>query len=89
MRPAYRGRGFGTALLRELARVCLDVSEGKGRVEWSVLKWNTPSIEFYQSGKVGARRMEEWVGMRVEGEGVKRLAGLDVEETKEGGLSEG
>jgi len=72
VRPKYRGSGFGTALIKALARECqrLDCK----RLEWSVLKWNTPSIDFYQGGSIGATRMEEWVGMRVEGEGLVRLA---------------
>ncbi|KAJ9606696.1 Peroxygenase 1 [Cladophialophora chaetospira] len=72
VRPAYRGRGFGTALIQALARECQRLN--CKRLEWSVLKWNTPSIEFYQGGSVGATRMEEWVGMRVEGEGLETLA---------------
>lgn len=77
VRPEYRGTGFGTALIRALARECerLDCK----RLEWSVLKWNQPSIDFYQGDSIGATRMEEWVGMRVEGEGLGRLA------RKEGG----
>ncbi|KIX95515.1 uncharacterized protein Z520_08635 [Fonsecaea multimorphosa CBS 102226] len=70
--PTYRGRGYGTALIRALARECQRLQ--CRRLEWSVLKWNTPSIEFYQGGSVGATRMEEWVGMRVEGERLERLS---------------
>ncbi|OAL35136.1 hypothetical protein AYO20_05613 [Fonsecaea nubica] len=70
--PTYRGRGYGTALIRALARECRRLN--CRRLEWSVLKWNTPSIEFYQGGSVGATRMEEWVGMRVEGEQLERLS---------------
>ena len=74
VRPEYRGCGYGTALLRELARECLRL--GCQRLEWNVLKWNEPSIRFYQGRSVGATRMEEWVGMRVEGEeGLRRLIG--------------
>lgn len=132
VRPEWRGRGFGRALLREMGREALRVAgeahavggesvanaevetsetgaasqagaaaaasvdaegreggegeEGgkkekgkgntKGRVEWSVLKWNQPSIDFYESEGVGARKMDGWWRMRVEGEGVGRLAGL-------------
>ncbi|UUU40794.1 GNAT family N-acetyltransferase [Streptomyces sp. NBC_00162] len=56
VRPGARGGGYGKALLRELARIC--VERGYGRLEWSVLNWNTPSIEFYES--LGARLQDEW-----------------------------
>jgi hypothetical protein len=59
-------------LLAALAKEVVEM--GGGRLEWSVLKWNEPSIKFYEGENVGARRMEEWVGMRVEGEGLGRLA---------------
>ena len=72
VRPMYRGRGYGTALLQALAVETVKV--GGRRLEWSVLKWNEPSIRFYEGEGVGATRMEEWVGMRVEGEGLGRLA---------------
>lgn len=72
VRPAHRGKGYGTALIRALARECERL--GCKRLEWSVLKWNQPSIAFYQGKEVGATRMEEWVGMRVDGEGLERLA---------------
>ena len=48
------------------------VEHGCGRYEWSVLRWNTPSIEFYEA--FGARAMEEWVGYRLEGEALARFA---------------
>jgi len=72
VRPVYRGAGFGTALIQALARECVRL--GCRRLEWSVLKWNTPSIDFYQGPSVGATRMEEWVGMRVDGERLQELA---------------
>ncbi|RMD41874.1 hypothetical protein DV735_g3282, partial [Chaetothyriales sp. CBS 134920] len=59
VRPAYRKRGYGKALLAALGRECLRI--GGGRVEWSVLKWNEPSLQFYQSEAIGAARMEEWI----------------------------
>lgn len=61
--PASRGRGYGAALLRELARTC--VKHGYQRLDWSVLKWNEPSIAFY--GSLGAVPMDEWVGYRLTG----------------------
>lgn len=72
VRPALRGKGYGKRLLVELAREVVAMSGG--RLEWAVLKWNEPSIRFYES--VGARMMSEWVGMRVDGEGLVKLAGL-------------
>ncbi|KAL6244366.1 Peroxygenase 1 [Rhinocladiella similis] len=72
VRPAYRGKGFGGALLSALARECLRI--GCKRLDWSVLKWNEPSIKFYEGEGVGAKRMSEWMGMRVDGEGLGRLA---------------
>ncbi|KIW95487.1 uncharacterized protein Z519_04072 [Cladophialophora bantiana CBS 173.52] len=79
VRPSHRGRGYGTALIRALARECRRLN--CRRLEWSVLKWNTPSIDFYQGASVGATRMEEWVGMRVEGDRLERL-GRMVEGTR-------
>lgn len=65
-----RGKGYGTKLLSTLAKEVLEM--GGGRLEWSVLKWNTPSIRFYES--IGAKGMEDWMGMRVDGEGLAKLA---------------
>ncbi|KAL8985261.1 MAG: hypothetical protein Q9205_000997 [Flavoplaca limonia] len=62
VRPKFRGRGYGKRLLGELALETKRV--GGERLEWSVLKWNEPSLKFYES--LGARRMEGWVGMRVD-----------------------
>ncbi|MGW3327028.1 N-acetyltransferase family protein [Streptomyces virginiae] len=56
VRPGVRGGGHGKALLRELARTC--VARGYERLEWSVLKWNAPTIAFYEA--LGARPQEEW-----------------------------
>jgi GNAT superfamily N-acetyltransferase len=70
VRPQYRGKGIGKALLVHLARIA--VAENCGRFEWQVLDWNTPSIEFYKS--LGAETMKEWLTMRLAGEGIARLA---------------
>jgi GNAT superfamily N-acetyltransferase len=70
VRPGLRGHGYGRALLRELARTCLD--RGYGRLEWSVLDWNAPAIGFYRS--VGATPMSEWTVQRVTGTPLQRLA---------------
>ncbi|KAK4225274.1 putative N-acetyltransferase [Podospora fimiseda] len=67
-----RGKGYGKRLLVELAKEV--VAMKGGRLEWSVLKWNEPSIKFYES--IGATMMSEWVGMRVDGERLNKLAGL-------------
>lgn len=63
VRPEARGRGYGKALLEELARTA--VERGYARVEWAVLKWNEPSIGFYRS--LGAHPMEEWDTFRLTG----------------------
>jgi GNAT superfamily N-acetyltransferase len=63
VKPEFRGRGFGKALLLHLAR--LANARGCGRMEWTVLDWNQPAIEFYES--LGARRMREWQICRLTG----------------------
>ncbi|KAL1888892.1 Peroxygenase 1 [Sporothrix stenoceras] len=68
---SQRKKGYGKKLLAALAKEV--VAMGGGRLEWSVLKWNEPSIKFYES--IGATMMNEWVGMRVDGEGLIKLAG--------------
>ncbi|KAI9715570.1 MAG: hypothetical protein M1812_005874 [Candelaria pacifica] len=73
IRPAYRKKGYGKMLLSKLAAETLRV--GGKRLEWSVLKWNQPSIDFYEG--IGAKMMSEWVGMRVEGDGLEKLADSD------------
>ncbi|KAK0119696.1 hypothetical protein ONS95_011132 [Cadophora gregata] len=72
VRERHRGKGFGQKLIKELAKEVVDMKGG--RLEWCVLKWNTPSIGFYESDRIGARAMSEWQTMRVDGEGLKRLA---------------
>jgi GNAT superfamily N-acetyltransferase len=71
VRPEFRGGGHGRALLTELARIC--VSRGYGRLEWSVLDWNEPSIGFYKS--LGAVAMDEWTVYRLTGEALALTAG--------------
>ena len=68
--PEHRGKGYGKAMLRALAR--LAVERGCGRLEWSCLDWNTPSIDFYLS--LRAMPMEEWTTYRLTGETLKALA---------------
>lgn len=67
--PAARGSGLGKALLAALARIALD--RGYPRVEWVVLDWNTPSIEFYEA--IGARPMQEWSTYRLTGDALESL----------------
>ncbi|WP_055490529.1 GNAT family N-acetyltransferase [Streptomyces sp. TP-A0356] len=61
VRPESRGAGHGRALLTELARIC--VARGYERLEWSVLDWNRPAIEFYEA--LGARPQDEWTVYRL------------------------
>jgi GNAT superfamily N-acetyltransferase len=61
VRPTARGGGHGKALLTELARIC--VERGYQRLEWSVLNWNRPAIDFYES--LGARPQDEWTVYRL------------------------
>jgi GNAT superfamily N-acetyltransferase len=68
--PALRGHGIGKALLSELARRALAVN--CGRMEWSVLTWNTPAIRFYET--LGARPIDEWRTFRLTGEAIEALA---------------
>ncbi len=68
--PQYRGKGIGKALLLHVARTA--VAENCGRYEWLVLDWNTPAIEFYES--LGAKRMKQWLPVRVEGQALLELA---------------
>lgn len=70
VKPEYRGRGHGKALLKELARIA--VERGCGRLEWACLDWNRPSIDFYLS--LGAVPMEEWTVYRVAGDTLHELA---------------
>lgn len=68
--PSQRGKGLGKALLVALAKVA--VERGCARVEWSVLNWNTPSIEFYKA--LGAKPMDEWTVYRLTDEALTKLA---------------
>ena len=70
VRPEARGEGAGKALLAKLARRCVDAE--LGRLEWAVLNWNTPSIEFYDS--LGASALDDWTVRRLDGEALARLA---------------
>lgn len=68
--PEHRGKGHGKALLKKLAQVA--VERGCGRLEWSCLDWNKPSIDFYLS--LGAQPMSDWTSYRVAGDTLAQLA---------------
>jgi GNAT superfamily N-acetyltransferase len=70
VQPAHRGTGLGRELLRTLAEVC--VERGHSRLEWSVLDWNTPSIDFYRAA--GAVPLDEWTVFRLTDEALARFA---------------
>lgn len=74
VRPQYRKRGYGKLLIQALARENL-LQDG-GRLEWSCLDWNEPSLQFYRS--LGAVEMKGWTKLRVDGEALKKLAQGDV-----------
>ena len=67
--PEQRGTGLGFALLTELAREC--VRNGYTRLQWAVLDWNTPSIEFYD--RLGAKPLDDWITYRLSGDALKEL----------------
>jgi GNAT superfamily N-acetyltransferase len=69
VRPAFRGRGYGKKLLAYLAKTAVDA--GANAVDWSVLDWNKPSIDFYEG--IGARQNAGWYVYRLEGEAMKAL----------------
>ena len=70
VKPEQRGKGYGGALLRRLAQIA--VERGCGRLEWSCLDWNQPSIDFYRG--LGAVPMEGWTGYRLTGETLRAAA---------------
>ena len=69
VKPESRGRGIGKALLAHLARLAKE--RGCGRLEWAVLDWNTPSINFYKS--LGAAPLSDWIVFRLTGEALEKL----------------
>jgi GNAT superfamily N-acetyltransferase len=70
VKPEKRGKGYGRALLVDLAKVAYE--RGCGRMEWAVLDWNEPAIKFYRS--LGAKPMEEWTVFRLTHDGIARLS---------------
>ena len=72
VKPKYRGNGYGKAILKRLAQIA--VERGCGRLEWSCLDWNQPSIDFYLS--LGATPMSGWPGYRLTGKTLADAAGV-------------
>ncbi|WP_433759309.1 N-acetyltransferase family protein [Nocardia sp. CA-135398] len=70
VKPETRGKGYGKALLAALAEEA--AANGYSRVDWAVLTWNTPAIEFYKS--IDAKRQDQWVGYRLTGAAIDKLA---------------
>src|SRR5215470_12814773 len=70
VKPEKRGKGYGRALLVELAKIARD--RGCGRMEWAVLDWNEPAIKFYRA--LGAKPMHEWTVFRLTRDGIAKLA---------------
>jgi GNAT superfamily N-acetyltransferase len=70
--PEHRSFGAGKALLKYLAKIAL--SKNCGRFEWSVLDWNEPAIQFYQS--IGAKSQDEWVGYRLAGKALEEFSNI-------------
>lgn len=70
VRPEHRGKGYGRALLIELAKIARE--RNCGRMEWAVLDWNEPAIEFYR--KLGAKFMDEWTVFRLTRDEIAKLA---------------
>jgi len=75
VRPEERGKGYGRALLVHLAKIAHE--RGCGRMEWAVLNWNEPAIEFYR--KLGAKPMDEWTVFRLTRDGIAKLADSSLE----------
>jgi GNAT superfamily N-acetyltransferase len=71
VRPEHRRGGIGLAVMEHLARIAEE--RGYARLEWCALEWNEPALNFYE--KLGARRLDDWRMLRLEEDGIKRLAG--------------
>ena len=75
LRPRWRGIGAGKKLFQQVARIA--VERGCPRLEWAVLRWNRPAVEFYD--RLGAETLSEWQGLRLSGPALRTAAGLDHE----------
>ena len=74
VKPEFRGKGYGRALLVHLAKIARD--RGCGRMEWAVLDWNEPAIKFYRA--LGATPMDEWTVFRLKRDEIKNLADVEL-----------
>lgn len=72
VREQYRRMGVASLLLKRLAQEASDVSGGIGRLEWNCLRWNENALKFYE--RIGGERQEEWIGIRIEGAKLRKLA---------------
>jgi GNAT superfamily N-acetyltransferase len=79
VKPEKRGKGYGRELLVHLAKIAIE--RGCGRMEWAVLNWNDPAIQFYR--KLGARPLDEWTVFRLTRDGIARLAQSESTSAKE------
>ena len=70
VRPEFRRQGIGLALLKQIAQIAAE--RNCGRIDWSVLEWNQPAIEFYKS--IGAKMLDDWRVMRMDREAIEKLA---------------
>ena len=68
--PEFRGKGIGKTLLQEVAAIALE--NNCGRLQWEVLDWNTPAIDFYLA--MGAEFLDEWRNVRLSGDAIRKLA---------------
>jgi GNAT superfamily N-acetyltransferase len=75
--PEFRRKGIGRALLKQVAAIA--VENGCQRLQWEVLDWNTPAIDFYR--ELGAEFLDEWRNVRLGGEAITRLAGMEGQQT--------
>ena len=79
--PEFRGLGIGKALLKKVAAIALE--KGCRRLQWEVLDWNTPAIDFYRA--MGAEFLDEWRNVRISGEPLQRLADAEADAAKPAG----
>jgi GNAT superfamily N-acetyltransferase len=84
VQPEFRGLGIGKALLRQVAAIA--VQKQCPRLQWEVLDWNTPAIDFYKA--MGAEFLDEWRNVRVSGDALQQLAGVAAVEAEQAGSAQ-